>query len=92
MTTRIDLGPKLDLRAAGALLEQISAARGDDLVLNGAAVDHLGTQAAQLLMCAAQTWAKDQKVFDIEALPDAVHVQLAEMGLTCGDLVKERPG
>ncbi|NNF23956.1 MAG: STAS domain-containing protein [Rhodobacteraceae bacterium] len=90
MTMRIDLAPKLDFRAAEALLGQIRAARGSDLVLDGAAVDHLGVQAAQLIMCATQSWIKDRKAFDIEGLPDAIHAQLAEMGLSHDDMMKER--
>lgn len=60
MTARvINLEERLDLRAATPLAEALSAARGEALMLDAAAVDQIGALAVQVIRSAAQSWSLD---------------------------------
>jgi chemotaxis protein CheX len=49
----------LDLKAAGPLTTALLAGRGQDLSLDGRAVQRLGAQCLQVLLAARATWAAD---------------------------------
>ena len=82
MTPPLVLAVKLDPRASEALAEDLRAARGRDVVLDGSSVEHLGAHAAQTLAVAAASWATDGKTLRIENLSDAAAEQLSVMGLS----------
>lgn len=54
MAATVRLAGTLDLQATGRLAAELAQRRGT-LVLDAAAVDHLGALAAQLLLAAART-------------------------------------
>ncbi len=61
----------LDLKAAGGLLADLTARRGQDLVLDAGQVSRLGGQCLQVLLSAKATWAEDGHDFSIaDASPD----------------------
>lgn len=82
MTTEIQLEAKLDLKGAERLLGQISAARGGDAVINGAAVEMLGSQAAQVLLVSAQSWRADGKSLEIQEPSSHMSADLELLGLS----------
>ena len=61
----MQLPPLLDLKAAGGLLADLTARRGQDLVLDAGQVSRLGGQCLQVLLSAQSTWAADGHPFEI---------------------------
>ena len=61
------LAPVLDLKAAGPLADELLAARGAELQIDGAAVQRVGAQCLQVLVAARRTWAADRAGFAIVA-------------------------
>jgi chemotaxis protein CheX len=55
----VRLAEVLDLAAASGLTEELSTARGADVVLDAASVRHVGGQCAQVLLAAKQAWQAD---------------------------------
>jgi chemotaxis protein CheX len=49
----------LDLKAASDLMEMFLSHRGENLYIDGEAVQRLGGQCLQVLLCARQAWAAD---------------------------------
>jgi len=55
----LTLPPALDLRAAGALVTNFNAARGNHVTIDASKVEKIGTQCVQVLLSAQVTWARD---------------------------------
>lgn len=87
MTDEIELPPVLDLVAASGLLENILERRGQNLLLNGAAVQRLGGQCLQVLLAARATWAADEQVLRLQNLSEDFIASLELMGLSPEDLM-----
>lgn len=86
MTGRLDLAPKLDLPASEALAGALRDQRGSDLVVDAAAVTHIGGHALQTLLVAARSWARDQKTFSVENVGPKMSAQLEMLGMSAADL------
>ena len=86
MSARLDLPERLDLPAAGPLLAELQAARGQDLTLDAQATTHLGTPGLQVLLSAARSWAADGHALALDGLAEGIEAQLALIGLDPGDL------
>jgi chemotaxis protein CheX len=65
MAALVQLSPVLDIRAAGPLAAELLALRGNDVVIEGADVVHLGTQCLQVLLAARATWRDDEAAMDV---------------------------
>jgi chemotaxis protein CheX len=87
-TAQLRLPPKLDQKAAIALVEDLRARRGADLGLNAADTAHLGTLAVQAVLSAARTWAADGHRLSIFNVSDACVDQLSLLGFTPETLVE----
>jgi chemotaxis protein CheX len=59
LTQILRLPATLDLRAAGPLVANFNAARGNHVAIDASQVDKIGTQCVQVLMSAHVTWARD---------------------------------
>ena len=82
--TALALPAVLDIRAAGALRDDLLARRGSDIVLDGGEVQRLGGLCLQVLISAKKTWAADGKGFALNPASAALSEQLAAYG--CADL------
>lgn len=83
---RIELEPKLDLRASETLAETLRGLRGADLTLDGGRVEHLGAHALQTLLIAVKSWSEDGHSIACENLSAAALEQLAILGVGPGAL------
>lgn len=82
MTATLALDPKLDLRAAGPLRDEILDRSGADLVLDANAVNHVGALALQVIRAAAKSWEADGHVLSLTNVSTDVADQLALLGFT----------
>ena len=81
MTAVMTLAARLDLTQARPLADEIVAREGGDLTLDAGAVDHLGALSAQVLLAAAQAWARTGHRLTIAPRSAAFDDALAAMGL-----------
>jgi len=58
-TSTLRLPEVLDLPAAAPLTETLLKSRGTDIVIDASAVQRLGAQCLQVLLCAASAWRAD---------------------------------
>ena len=58
MSATITLQPKLDLRAAGPLRDELLSHDAEDVVLDAGSVTQLGALALQVIRAAARSWAE----------------------------------
>jgi len=77
----LDLPPVLDLVAAPRLLEAFLTRRGQNLTVDGAAVQRLGGQCLQVLMAARAAWAADDRDLALENLSEEFAAGLDMLGL-----------
>lgn len=84
MSATIVLQPKLDLRAAGPLRDELLARRGGDAVLDASAVTHLGALTLQVIRSAARSWAEAGLTLTLDAgtVSPELADQLALFGFT----------
>ncbi len=82
MSVTITMAPRLGLDAVGPLVDNISAASGQDLELDASQVSHLGTLCLQVLLAAARDWAITGRRFRLVSPSDACTTQLALFGLS----------
>lgn len=80
MTAALTLPPVLDLNAAAPLKADLLALRGQDVTLDGAAVERLGGLCLQVLLAAAKTWAEDDLNLRLGFLSQAFSEQWAAFG------------
>ena len=59
MAAVVVLAAVLDIQQAAPLREELIALRGQEVVVDGSAVDRLGALCLQVLISAQQTWAQD---------------------------------
>lgn len=78
----VTLGARLDLTQARPLTDAILACAGGDLTLDAGGVDHLGALPAQVLLAAAQDWARAGHQLTIAPRSAAFEDSLAAMGLS----------
>ena len=64
-TPSVVLDSTLDLKAAGPLMREILAARGQGLVVDASEVRRLGGQCLQVLLAARAAWASDGHAFEL---------------------------
>ncbi len=82
------LAASLDLRAAPDLAASLLMRRGNDVLLDGSAVRHLGGQCLQVLLSAQQTWAADGRTFRLLSASEELRAGAALLGavdLLCGE-------
>lgn len=89
--TSLHLPPRLDLKAVGALQNQILSQRGTDLALDAGEVEHLGALAAQLIRSAARTWAEDGHALALNGASTDLAEQLALLGFTPATITQWEP-
>ncbi len=82
MSDRLALAPKLDLKGATALAEDLRKRRGSDLTLDAGATRHIGTPGLQVLLSAAASWAKDGHTLSLVDVSDACVDQLHLLGFS----------
>lgn len=91
------LPPRLDHQAVVALVADLKAHRGADLVIDASACVHLGAKAAQTLLVARRSWAEDGRSISVEGFTEDGRDQLHLLGLkpedfATGDLANEAAG
>jgi len=59
MTATLALPPRLDMAAAGQLLDDLRRLRGQPIAIDCSAVALLGAAALEVLLSAAGTWRRD---------------------------------
>ena len=82
MTLRIELQPKLDLRAANSLVDALRHAAGADVILDASKVSHLGTLCLQALIAAAKDHKTEGTKFVLERASDTFINHLAIFGFS----------
>jgi chemotaxis protein CheX len=82
MSATISLQPKLDLRAAGPLREELLAHANDDVVLDAASVSQLGALALQVIRAAARSWAEAGRSLTLVGASTDLADQLSLLGFT----------
>jgi chemotaxis protein CheX len=87
--TRLSLPEVLDTAAAGQLLNDLIAARGQPLVLDASASRRIGGQCLQVLLSARSTWAADNLALRIADPSQDFLDGLALLG--CRDLTDLNP-
>ncbi|MEC7760574.1 MAG: STAS domain-containing protein [Pseudomonadota bacterium] len=88
MSATISLQPKLDLRAAGPLRDDLLAKAGEDVVLDAASVTQVGSLAIQVIRSAARSWAEAGKSLRFENASTDVCDQLSLLGFNPETLTK----
>ena len=78
----LELPPRLDVKAVGALQAEILARRGHDLVLDAAKLAHLGAIGLQLIRSAARTWAEDGRSLTCDNASTDLADQMVLLGFT----------
>jgi chemotaxis protein CheX len=79
-TSNFALPDVLDLKAAGPLLADLSALRGQDIELDAGQVQRLGGQCLQVLLAAAAAWKQDGASFVIRQSSEAFREGLQLLG------------
>lgn len=77
---RLQLEPRLDLRAADPLAKVLVENRGNDLVLDAKEVTQIGALAVQVIRAAAKTWATDGVSLSMENASTDLADQLYLLG------------
>lgn len=91
MAEMLVLPAKLDLPAARDLLKELRARRGADLGVDAGKVSHLGTNCLQILISAANSWAKDGNSLSFAPMSDAFQRDLEQFGLSPDTLAEGTP-
>lgn len=83
-TARIRLPDHLDIKAAGPLALELTAARGNDVVLDASGIERVGGQCLQVLISAAATWTVDgaELVIDTPSPAFVDAIRIAGLDLT----------
>lgn len=76
----LELAPALDLTAAAPLRAELQSRRGQDLEVDGAAVERLGGLCLQVLLAADAAWAEDGHAFRVINPSAALEEAFALMG------------
>lgn len=87
----LELPPRLDIKAVGALQAEILAQRGQDLVLDVGKLGHLGAIGVQLIRAAARTWAEDGRRLTCDNASTDLADQMVLMGFTPETLTRWEP-
>lgn len=87
MAKQLILQAKLDTSSAEQLRDELVAADGQDLVLDGAHVEQVGALCAEILMSVRHLWEQNQKTVSIENPSHQMQDNLGRMGLCLDDLV-----
>lgn len=82
MIATLALDPKLDLRAASPLRDEILAKAGADLVLDAGEVRQIGALALQVIRSAAKSWAETGHSLSLANASTDLADQLALLGFT----------
>jgi chemotaxis protein CheX len=87
MAKQLVLKAKLDTSSAGQLRDDLVAADGQNLVMDGADVEHLGALCTEVLLSIRHLWAQKQHAVSIENPSTQMIDNLGQMGLSLDDLV-----
>jgi chemotaxis protein CheX len=82
MTAVLALQERLDFGAVAALKSAVEDQIGNDLDIDASAVEHMGTLCLQVLLAAAQDWAKSGHKFQMTNVSDTCLTQLSLHGFT----------
>jgi chemotaxis protein CheX len=77
----ISLIPVLDLCAASPLAGELTAHRGEDLIIDASNVERIGAQCVQVLLSAVNTWDADGNMLTITNVSSAFSETLSELGV-----------
>jgi chemotaxis protein CheX len=86
---RLSLPQVLDTAAAGQLLNDLIAVRGQPVVIDASAIRRIGGQCLQVLLSARSTWASDNQTLQITDPSQDFLDGLALLG--CRDLTDLNP-
>lgn len=82
MSDRLSLAPKLDMKGALALADELRARRGADLTLDAAETRHIGALGVQVLLSAALSWIQAGHALALVGVSDACLDQLQLLGFS----------
>ncbi len=88
MVKRVALAPKLDTAAAAELRNSLVDAQGDDIVLDGSAVEMIGALCIETLMSVAAIWSASGRSVTIEAASPQMIDDLSRLGLSTETLLE----
>jgi chemotaxis protein CheX len=75
----------MDLKASSGLCAELAARRGQDILLNAAAVRRLGGQCLQVLLAARTAWREDRRSFQIVEPSDSLLQSFELFGVPAED-------
>lgn len=82
MAKQVCLAPKLDTASTLALRDEVLAAQGEDLIIDGSQVELLGGLALELLISIGALWRKAGQSVTLDAPSEQLVVELKRLGLT----------
>lgn len=82
MAKRIPLPPRMDTAATEALRSDLLAAEGEDIVLDGSAVDQFGALCLELILSVSALWRAEGHGVTIENPSNQMAEDLGRFGLT----------
>jgi anti-anti-sigma regulatory factor len=78
----IVLSAVMNLAEARPLAQRLTARRGEDIVIDAAAVDLLGAPCAQVLLSAFKTWHADGRSIDLRTPSEGFRENARLLGMT----------
>lgn len=80
--TILKLPAVLDLNAASRLHDQVIDLRGCDIAVDASEVTRVGAQCIQVLLAAAESWRKSDRVFRVSQSSETFASTLQLLGLS----------
>jgi chemotaxis protein CheX len=85
----LTLPATLDLRAAGPLVANFNAARGNHVTVDASKVEKVGTLCVQILLSAHATWARDGIPLVMTSASDAFTEALDVLGIPLNKIAEQ---
>ena len=85
----ISLIPILDLCAASPLLQELTAHRGENLVIDASQVERIGAQCVQVLLSAVNTWDADGNALSITNATSVFCETISELGVQLNNIAAD---
>ena len=88
MVNQVSLAARLDTAASAELRSTLHAAAGEDLILDGSAVEMIGGACLELLLCAGVIWSRAGHAITLENASNQMIDDLGRFGLTPNNLLE----